>query len=102
MSNTDVDRIRTLSQKLERIPRVQKLKLGDEPGGWRLAYAIVEIDESARRVTSNLIKRVQEAEKLEEIEQALHDLDDELKHLVYHLRDSGFFRASDSEKLISQ
>jgi len=59
-----------------------------EPGPHRVAYAIVEIAESAEKLLELAAKLRQSGEVAEE---ALSRFRDEIEHLLYHVRDSGAF-----------
>lgn len=92
MTDMNVERLRALSEKLEQIPRVQALRLESEPGGWRLAYSLLEIEQSARDLNEKLIGKLERANSVTEVEETLHEIGEELSHVVYHIKDSGFFK----------
>lgn len=59
-----------------------------EPGPHRVAYAVVEISESAEKLVALAGKLRRPGESAEE---ALSEFRDEIEHLLYHVRDSGAF-----------
>lgn len=56
-----------------------------------VVHAIVDIDESVRRVAESLVPRLIEAAgaKDEEFKERLWDIREEFRHVEYHLRDAG-------------
>lgn len=62
--------------------------LEGEPGPHRVAYAVVEIVESAEKLIALATKLRRSDEMTEEV---LSDFRDEIEHLLYHIRDSGEF-----------
>jgi hypothetical protein len=80
-----------LAQKLQVVPQVHALDATDEPGGWGLAYSLMEIDESLSRFRE-LLARVK-ADNLDagELHGLLIDIGEELRHVLYHVKDSQFY-----------
>lgn len=59
-----------------------------EPGEYRVAFSIIEIAESAEK----LVRLAAELRSKDvEAEETLSKFRDELSHILYHVRDSGFF-----------
>jgi hypothetical protein len=75
-----------LSAKCDK--RLAVYALEGEPGPHRVAFAIVEIVESAEKLIALATKLRRPDEMSEEL---LSDFRDEIEHLLYHVRDSGEF-----------
>jgi hypothetical protein len=62
----------------------------EEPVEWETAYAIWEIVRSLRKIDCELIPSILSASAREEAEQALHEIREELRHVLYHIEDSAY------------
>jgi hypothetical protein len=80
----------------ERLCHSKALSGYDVPGepreGERIAHSILDIDESCQRIRDQIVPRLLNA-TLDEagIDDALHDLREEYRHILYHLREPRFF-----------
>src|SRR5260370_31839260 len=70
---------------------VRRLDRKDEPGAWRVAYALTEINESAANLREELMPKLAKAPDVANVDAALNDIAVQLRHVLYHLNDSGFF-----------
>ncbi|MGE0210344.1 MAG: hypothetical protein AB7S41_01500 [Parvibaculaceae bacterium] len=91
MASMDVERLEALAARLEAIPAVARLALDGEPGGWRVAYNLMETEEAGLKIVRHLIPALEAATTREAAEDALHDLREEVRHLLYHVVDCGLF-----------
>ena len=80
-----------LARKLEAVPSVGKIASADEPGGWRLAYSLMEMDESMSRFQQTLARIRKEDVEPGELAALLTDIGEELRHVLYHVKDSSFY-----------
>lgn len=93
--NTDkttlVSEIQRLAQVFATSDTVRKLDTKDEPGSWRLAYALVEIRHSLARLETLMMSTLDAANEANYVDDCLHEIGEELRHVLYHVRDSGYF-----------
>lgn len=81
-----------LAERLSRLPEVRKLDRPDEPESWTLAYTFRELEESFRRFLTELLPKLMSPSlTIDETKDVLTDIGDELRHILYHLRDSHFY-----------
>lgn len=81
-----------LGEKLQVLPQVRALDSADEPGGWQLAYALTEIDDSLSRIR-DLVTRIRTSEEgnAEAVQSRLIEIGVELRHIMQHVKDSKFY-----------
>ena len=89
------DYARTISEIFENLKSqssevFKEYDLDGEPGEYRIAYSVVEIAESAEKLTKIAMK-LREQEHRGDAEELLSDFKDELDHVLYHVKDSGLF-----------
>src|SRR5260370_3005136 len=70
---------------------VRRLDRKDEPGAWRVAYALTEINESAANLMKELMPKLAKATDGASVDAALNEIGEQLRHVLYHVKDSGFF-----------
>lgn len=80
-----------LARKLEIVPQVARLASADEPGGWRVAYSLMEMDGSMSRIQEVVMRIRSEEVDAEQLHGLLIDIGEELRHVLYHVKDSGFY-----------
>ncbi len=82
-----------LAQVLSRCPSVAKYDTPTEPGAWRMAYSFVHLEKSCRAIFNDRV-RVLLTRDLngEEINDLLLEIGEELRHVLYHIRDMEFYR----------
>ena len=62
-----------------------------EPGGWRIAYSLSEIEKSCLALYNKLLPKLKKTDKQKDIEKILHEIGEELRHLLYHIEDSKYY-----------
>jgi hypothetical protein len=89
------EKVAELTEKLSnvRAVRVAGAAREDEPPEATLAHALADIEEECLAFRSEYLSRVINATSTDELDDALADLKDGLRHLVYHLKDSPYLRA---------
>jgi len=81
-----------LEKRLSQIPEVAKFDVRGEPQGHTIAHALRGWEDSFAAVLDNLLPRlVAENASLEELADTLHDIGDELRHILYHIHDTRYF-----------
>ena len=82
-----------LTDRLSRCENVTRLDTPEEPQGWTLAYHLSHLEESFHAFLDRQLPRLlDESLTNDEVLDALFDIGDELRHVVYHLRDARFFQ----------
>jgi hypothetical protein len=87
-----VERVIELERRLSKIPEVAQFDLVDEPEGHRLAHALSHWEDSFAAVLNTVLPKVaDETASAEDLIDALHDVGDELRHILYHINDAKYF-----------
>lgn len=81
-------RIESLAGQLRDVRNVMQCAGKADPIEHETAYALSEIYEAASKISGALATRFDEALTLDQKEDALAELVQELRHLVYHIEDS--------------
>lgn len=84
-----------LSKKIANCAQIKKYDAPDlkgEPESWTIAYSLSEIEGSCQKITQDLLNKLNRAEKPQEIFDVLSDIREELRHILYHIKDSEFFK----------
>jgi hypothetical protein len=82
-----------LAQALAELPELenQTSPSDAEPASYTLARALIDIAESARSLAEAHIPAMTGAAPLE-LRELLHEAREELRHIVYHVRDTPYLR----------
>src|SRR6266540_3186457 len=81
-----------LAHRLSGIPEVAQFDIPGEPQGDTLAHALSDWEESFAAVLDNLLPNlVKETATIEDLTDTLHDIGDELRHILYHIHDTRYF-----------
>jgi len=82
-----------LVEKLSSLKEVRRHDDEDNDEAWVLAHAFADLEESSRRFLDvQLPKLVEEDLTEEELLDVLFDIGEELRHILYHIRDPRFYR----------
>ena len=87
----EAEKIKQLAEKLQKYECVSKFDSDDEPEAWRLAHSLSDLEQSFKRVLDNYIPALCEADNEEAVHNALLDIGEELRHILYHIKDPKFF-----------
>ena len=81
-----------LAQLLSRCRDVARFDKGDESEAWTLAHAFSDLEESFSRVLEDQLPRLSAGELGEaETYALLLDIGEELRHIIYHIKDPKFY-----------
>lgn len=86
-----VESINLLANKLQRFEFVRKFDSENEPEGSRLANSLSDLEQSFVEILENFLPLVCSSSNEEEIKNALLDIGEELRHILYHIKDPKFF-----------
>ena len=85
----------SLSKKIAESEVVKKYDQSSskkDPESWVVAYSLSEIEESCQKISIDLLKKLVAAETTEQVDCVLSDIREELRHMLYHIKDSKFFK----------
>ncbi|WP_295628496.1 hypothetical protein [uncultured Nitrosomonas sp.] len=83
--------IKALAEKLQKYDCVSKFDSDKDPEAWRLAHSLIDLEESFKEILDNSLPALREANSEEELHNALLDIGEELRHILYHIKDPKFF-----------
>jgi hypothetical protein len=63
----------------------------EEPIEWETAYALCHILRSAQTIEQQLVPTILGATSQDEAADALHEVREELRHILYHIGDATYF-----------
>jgi len=87
-----VDEVKDLAAVLETMLTVRKFDTAGEPASWNLAHGLSDIEESCRTITERLLPAlVDSSGGPGEVHEILLDIGEELRHVLYHVRDMPFY-----------
>lgn len=81
-----------LADRLANAPSVSQFDLPDEPQGGTIAHALSDFEDSFSVVLNELLpKLLDETKSAEELDDLLLDVGEELRHILYHIKDTRYF-----------
>jgi hypothetical protein len=87
-----VSRIIELEQQLSTIPEVAQFDIPGEPQGHTLAHALSHWEDSFAVFLDNLLPRLaNKGTSVEDLIDTIHDVGDQLRHILYHIQDVRYF-----------
>jgi len=98
MGSSYTRRMRHLMSLFLRSKRVRQLGMehedpSEEAEAGALAHALLDIEESTHRIYDELLPQITRGQpRGKTIEKCLFDIAEELRHVMYHIRDPLFFR----------
>jgi hypothetical protein len=82
-----------LAKLLEECPEVSRFDTETEKEAWTLAHDFLDLEESCQAFTQRLLPKLRNGELTPpERYQLLLDVGEEFRHMLYHIKDSRFFR----------
>lgn len=83
---------RVLTERLANIKAVAQFDQPGEPQSATLAHSLTDLEQSFRAVSEVLLPRLlDESATTEQLNDALLDIGEELRHILYHIKDTKFF-----------
>src|SRR5487761_556180 len=98
MQNKDFGtELKNLAERLEKCAEVTRYDSKEEKEAWTLAHDFLDLEESFRRFLDGYLLRLK-TEKLppEQVKDLLIDIGEEFRHILYHVRNSRFYRYLES------
>jgi hypothetical protein len=86
------DQYKRLAERLNRCDSVTRFDADGRKEAWTLALTLLDLAESFRTYLDEQLPRLTDEElDCEEIQGVLLDIGEELRHVLYHIRDPRFF-----------
>jgi len=87
-----VEKLNVISENLRRSKKVNSFDSSHEKEADVLAYSLLDIAESSHLVLNKLLpKLVSDNVSEEVVDETLLDIGEELRHILYHIRDPKFY-----------
>lgn len=88
----DVEKLKTLAERLECLKEVAKYSNAENKEGWTVAHGLSDIEISISRLLNELFPKIRN-EKIEndELNDLLLDIGEEFRHIIYHLKDIKYY-----------
>ena len=87
----EFQKLKKLAEKLQQYKCISKFDSDNEPEAWRLAHSLSDLEESFKEILDNYMPALYEADSEAAIQDALLDIGEELRHILYHIKDPKFF-----------
>lgn len=81
-----------LTENLDRSEKVRSFNGKSEKEAETLALALLDSEESFKKIMAKIPKLESQNSDKEEIDETLHEIEVELKHILYHIYDSKRYR----------
>jgi hypothetical protein len=87
------ERTNHLAERLARLDKVRQYDKGEYREGEVLAHTLAELEESFSRFLEIHLPRLLEEDRTDEqLWEILHDIGEEFRHILYHIKDPMYFR----------
>ena len=97
-SSEEIKQVQLLHKTLKDNKKVAQFDSEGNPGSWRLAYSLSEIERSCSTFYNKLLPKLKKNNKQEDIEKILHEIGEEFRHILYHIEDSKYYSYLFDEK----
>jgi hypothetical protein len=88
----NVDKIKELSERLSKSERVSRYNKPDEPESWTIALAFNDIEESFIKIFDEQLPPLLQGDlSTSMIDQHLHAIGEEFRHILYHIKDCAYY-----------
>lgn len=88
----DKKKVKSLAEKLNRFNLISKYDSNGEQEAWRLVHSLSDLEQSFREIIDILLPNLCETKDEETCNNILLDIGEELRHILYHIKDPQFFR----------
>lgn len=90
-NSKEVKDTKNLHKVLKKSKKIAKFDSEDEPGSSKLAYSLSEIEKSCLAFYMKLLPRLKQMNEQDGIEEILHEIGEEFRHILYHIEDSKYY-----------
>ena len=85
-------RLKALAERLEICQKVKGYDTPDEKQAWTLAHNLLDLDASFRTFLDQQLPKLEKEElNSDQINDILFEIGEELRHVLYHIRDAEFY-----------
>lgn len=90
--------LKNLAEHLEKSAEVTRYDSEEEKESWTLAHDFLDLEESFGRFVRDYLVRLKTEElSADEVGDLLVDIGEEFRHILYHIRNSRFYKYLDSD-----
>lgn len=92
MSKEKAARFKRLGEILSKYEFINKYDANEAKEAWTLAHAFIDLDESFNKFSNETLPKLFDENLSEkEIQELLIDIGEELRHILYHIKDPKFY-----------
>lgn len=91
MTKENTEAITRLVETLKRCPAISRLSTDSKSEPEALAHAVADIGSTAEKMQTEIIPKLLSSPGAPEVEDLLHQLREELRHVLYHIKDTEYF-----------
>ncbi len=89
----DPSDVKALAERLSICAQVTRYDSGDDREAWTLAHAFSDLEESFRTFLEDQLPRLTKRDlETSELYGLLHEIGEEWRHILYHIKDPKFYR----------
>lgn len=92
LKSLSVEQQRGLIKRLSELQSVRQFDIAGEPQAATLVHSLTDLEQSFQRILDDILPRLRDdtlsAEGLEDV---LREIGEELRHVLYHIRDPKYF-----------
>jgi hypothetical protein len=88
-----VTEVKHLAEILSQCKSVARFDTDEEKQAWTLAHCFSDLEASFRAILEqHLPALISDSSLSQDVEDRLHDIGEELRHILYHIRDPRYYR----------
>ena len=85
-------RLKAIAERLEICQQVKEYDTPDEKQAWMLAHNLLDLEESFQTFLDQQLPKLEKEElNSDQINDILFEIGEELRHVLYHIRDAEFY-----------
>lgn len=89
----DATYLKSLAERLSACPEVTRLDKGEEKEAWTIAHSFADLEGSFRKFLDEQLPKLMNGElPAADTYSLLLEIGEELRHILYHIRDPKFYR----------
>ena len=86
-----IEKLKIITRNLEKCERVTKLSTKEENQADTLANALIDIEDTLKKINVHITKLYLNDLKSEETDDLILELGEELRHILYHINDTSVY-----------
>lgn len=89
----DPKEINKLAKRLAEVELIAKYNEGKHKEAWNIAYAFPDLEASFEKFSQDLLPKLLKSNLSDdEIKETLIEIGEEFRHIIYHIKDSRYFK----------